>query len=112
MPPKGALMPQVFGLTLREALTQLAGLKIAVSRIVDVTGRDVPPANPGPEYNDAPVVVQFPAPGEAVPPDGSAQFAVAASLKIEPSIEVPSLAGLTLPEAQKALEALGLVLGK
>jgi len=31
---------------------------------------------------------------------------------VEASIEVPSLAGLTLTEAQKALESVGLVLGK
>jgi beta-lactam-binding protein with PASTA domain len=32
--------------------------------------------------------------------------------KIETTVEVPSLAGLTLAEAKKALEALGLVMGK
>ena len=36
----------------------------------------------------------------------------AATLTAQASIEVPSLAGLSLPEAQKALESLGLVLGK
>jgi beta-lactam-binding protein with PASTA domain len=40
------------------------------------------------------------------------QLVISAALQVEPAIEVPSLAGLTLPEAQKALEGIGLVLGK
>ncbi len=109
--PHGAFMPKVFGETLQATLTQLKNASIAVSRILDVAGRDVAPANPGSDYNDAPVLMQFPNPGEPVPPDGSAQLVVAASLKVQQSIELPSLAGLTLAEAQKALEGLGLVLG-
>ncbi|HKJ02707.1 MAG TPA: hypothetical protein VJ997_09635, partial [Longimicrobiales bacterium] len=79
--------------------------------VLDVAGREVAPANPGEEYVDAPVLIQEPRPGTSVPPEGRAQLAVAAALKVEPSIEVPSLAGLTLTEAQRALEGAGLVLG-
>jgi len=108
----GAFMPELFGLTLRAALQALAGQKIAVARILDVVGRDVAPANPGSDYNDQPVLAYFPASGTAVPPEGQVQLVVSAPLQVQPSVEVPSLAGLTLAEAQKALEAVGLVLGK
>jgi beta-lactam-binding protein with PASTA domain len=37
---------------------------------------------------------------------------IAAALQVQPTIEVPSFAGLTLNEAQKALEGIGLVMGK
>ena len=108
----GAFMPQLFGLTLRAALQELASRKIAVSRILDVVGRDVAPANPGAAYNDQPVLTYFPVVGAAVPPDGQVQLVVSAPLQVQPSVEMPSLAGLTLAEAQKALEAVGLVMGR
>lgn len=108
----GAFMPELFGLTLRAALQELGSRKIAVSRILDVVGRDIAPANPGAEYNDQPLLAQFPPAGTAVPPDGQAQLVVSASLQVQASVEVPSLAGLSLSEAQKALEAIGLVMGK
>ena len=75
MAPRGAIMPEVFGKTLRECLAQLAGLGIAVARVVDISGRDIAPANPDPDAIDAPVLVQVPAPGDPVPPDGAAQLA-------------------------------------
>ena len=108
----GAFMPELFGLTLRAALQELSSRKIAVARILDVVGRDVAPANPGSDYNDQPILVQVPSVGTAVPPEGQVQLVVSASLQVQASVEVPSLAGLTLAEAQKALEAIGLVLGK
>ena len=108
----GSFMPETFGLTLRAALQALSSQHIAISRILDVVGRDVAPANPGAQYNDQPVLAQLPAAGTAVPPDGQVQLVVSAPLQVQPSVEVPSLAGLTLAEAQKALEAIGLVLGK
>lgn len=112
MTPRGAFMPSVFGSTLQAALQELKNLNIAVSRVLDVTGRDIAPANPGAENNDSPVLAQVPGAGEPVPPEGSAQLVVASALESQPSIEMPSLAGLTLAEAQKALEGIGLVLGK
>lgn len=108
----GAFMPELFGSTLRAALQELSSRKIAVGRILDVVGRDVAPANPGSDYNDQPILAHFPSAGTAVPPEGQVQLLVSTALQVQQSVEVPSLAGLTLSEAQKALEALGLVLGK
>lgn len=112
MTPEGAFMPAVFGDTLTDALGKLQAANIVVSRVLDVTGQDVAPANPSSEYTTAPVLMQFPDTGVPVAPGGSAQLVVAAALVVQPSIEIPSLVGLTLAEAQKALEGIGLVLGK
>ena len=110
--PDGAFMPKLFGLTLQAAMQELTNLNIAVDRILDVAGREVAPGNPAAEHRDSPVLLQIPASGEAVPPSGRANLVIAATLEVEAAVEVPSLAGLTLTEAQKALESLGLVLGK
>jgi hypothetical protein len=109
--PHGAFMPQVFGSPLQAALQQLQNSSIAVARILDVTGQDVAPANPGSEYTNAFVLVQIPDAGTPVPPEGRAQLVVAAALQVQATVEVPSFVGLTLAEAQKALEGMGLVLG-
>ena len=108
----GAFMPAVFGLALQEALAALANEQIAVARILDVTGTDVPTANPGAAYSSSLVLMQFPLQGTPVPTGQSVQLVVAALLQAQSSIEIPPLTGLTLAEAQKALEGLGLVLGK
>jgi hypothetical protein len=108
----GSFMPMTFGMTLTNALAQLATLSIAVSNVVDVTGTAVPVASPGAAYGEALVLMQFPAAGVPVSPGESAQLVISAALTAEASIEMPSLTGLTLAEASKALEALGLKVGK
>jgi hypothetical protein len=110
--PHGAFMPLVFGSTLQAALLLFQNSNIGVSRILDVTGHDVPTANPGPDFNNSLVLAQIPDVGTPLAPGQRAQIVIAAKLQVQPSIEVPSFAGLTLSEAQKALEGLGLVLGK
>ncbi len=110
--PEGGLMPDLFGLPLQQGLKQLADLGVEVSRVLDITGRDVAPANPGSDYANSPILVQVPAPGKVVPTTASVRLAVAAALREEPSVEVPSLTGLSLKEARKALESIGLVLGE
>jgi hypothetical protein len=109
--PHGAFMPLVFGSSLQAALQQLQNSSITVDRILDVTGHDVPTANPGSEYASSLVLMQIPDAGTPVAPEGKTQLVIAAALQIQPSIEVPSFVGLTLAEAQKALEGMGLVLG-
>ena len=105
-------MPDVFG---QELLTALAALKtsnIVVSRVVDITGREVAPANPGAEFGSTIVLAQLPPTGQPVAPGSTAQLVVSASLEVEATVEMPSLAGLTLAESRTVLEELGLVLGK
>lgn len=110
--PRGASMPALFGAALGDALQLLSQLGIAVGRIVDAQGREVAPANPGADALGVPVLMQLPAPGEPVPVGAPTQLAIAAPLRMEASVEVPSLAGLSLEEAKKALESIGLKLGK
>jgi len=107
----GAFAPDLFGQTLQTGLQTLQSASIAVSRILDVAGRDVAPANPGSDYNGSPILAQIPPAGRPIAPGGSIQLVVAASLQVQASVEVPPLSGLTLAEAQKALEGIGLVLG-
>ena len=108
----GSFMPLTFGMTLTTALAKLSALSIAVSNVVDVTGTAVPVANPGAAYGESLVLMQFPAAGLPVAPGESVQLVISAALTAEASIEMPSLTGLTLAEAGKALEALGLKVGK
>ncbi len=109
---RGSFMPALFGQQLATALVQLGKLNIAVSNILDVTGTVVPVASPGSAYNQSLVLMQLPALGQSVAPGDSAQLVISAALQAEASIEMPSLAGLTFAEASKALEALGLKVGK
>ena len=67
-------MPAVFGLTLEQALAALRTAAIVPARVVDITGRDVPPANPGAEFNSTLVLVQLPPPGYPVAADSGAQL--------------------------------------
>jgi hypothetical protein len=108
----GAFMPALFGQALQEALATLSAAQIAVERVLDVTGTDIAPANPGAQYNSSLVLMQLPAPGTPVAAGQGVQLVVSAVLQAQASIEIPSLTGLSLAEAQKALESLGLVLGK
>lgn len=108
----GAFMPGLFGQELGASLAQLASLGIAVSNILDVTGTAVPVAAPGSAYTQSLVLMQLPAESLPVAPGQAAQLVISAALQAEASIEMPSLAGLTFAEASKALEALGLKVGK
>lgn len=110
--PSGAFMPAVFGMTLAEALAALANRQIAVSRVIDITGSDVPVANPGAQFSGSRVLMQLPLEGTAVPVGQPVQLVISATLAAQATVEIPPLTGLTLAEAQKALEGLGLVLGK
>jgi hypothetical protein len=105
-------MPALFGRELAQALSTLQTANIVVNRVLDVTGREIAPANPAPEFRGSPVLLQLPAVGEPVPAGTGAQLVVAAALEIEPTIEMPSLAGLSLAEVRKVLDELGLVLGR
>lgn len=106
------LMPKVFGTELQSALATLATRNIVVSRVVDITGRDVPPGNPGTEFGSTLVLAQLPGSGVAVPAGQTVELVVSASLEVEATVEMPSLAGLTLTEVRRVLDDLGLVLGK
>ncbi len=110
--PDGAVMPSVFGQNLGQGLKILGDRAIQVARILDITGQDVAPANPGPDFADAPILAQVPPAGVAVPAAVGVSLVIAATLREQPAVEMPSLAGLSLSEARQALESVGLVLGE
>lgn len=107
----GAFMPNLIGVELATGLAVLNDLDVTVGRLIDVVGRELPPAKPTSEYANQPIVMQLPDPGDAVPPEGRVQIVVSAALQVDDSVEIPSLTGLTLTEARRALEAIGLRLG-
>jgi len=109
---RGDFMPYLFSQTLQDALDALTALKIAVDSVLDVTGTAVPVAMPGAAFGQSLVLVQFPPPGTPVAPGEAAQLVISAALQPEASIEMPSLTGLTFAEASKALETIGLRVGK
>ena len=107
----GAFMPNLIGVELAEALKILADSSITVGRLLDVVGRELAPAKPDPEYAGQPVLMQLPDPDTPVPPEGKVQIVVSTALQVDDSVEIPPLTGLTLSEARKTLESLGLKLG-
>lgn len=105
-------MPDVFAQTLQQALAALSTAGVVVQRVVDITGRDIAPANPGAEFLDSQVLVHLPRAGAPAPSGAGAQLVVSAALEVEPTVVMPSLAGLTLTESRRVLEELGLTLGQ
>lgn len=110
--PARPIMPLLFGKTLADALTLTAQLGIAVNRVLDFLGTDIPPGNTGARAAESLVLLQQPPAGQPVDPSLAAQLVIAVPPEIEQAIEVPSLVGLTESEARKTLEQLGLVLGR
>jgi hypothetical protein len=108
--PVGTFMPDLFGLSLHDAKAQLAQKQITLSRLLDCNGNDMAPS--ATDFDGTPVLVQSPMAGVYLPPGTPARLVVGVPQKVESGVEVPSLAGLTASEAQKALESIGLILGK
>ncbi|HTG33687.1 MAG TPA: PASTA domain-containing protein [Thermoanaerobaculia bacterium] len=109
--PSGALMPDLFGAKLRDALKALSTAGINVSRVVDVTGKDEPWANPSQDAADAAVLAQLPPAGERMAAGDTAHLVIAVVPKPMVMVEVPVLTGLTEADARKLLESKGLKLG-
>lgn len=109
---KDPQMPDVFGVSLNEALSTLATAGVVVARVVDITGRDIAPAKPGPEFKDAQVLMHMPDAGAFSPTDEGAKLVVSAVLEVKPTVRMPPLSGLTQTEVRLVLEDLGLTLGR
>jgi hypothetical protein len=111
MAQNGAFMPNVTGVELGTALNELTERGIIVGRLLDVVGQELAPAKPDSEYLRQPLLVQLPEPGAAVLPSDKVTLVVSTALQVDDSVEMPPLTGLTLTEARKTLESLGLRLG-
>jgi len=105
------IMPDIFALTLEQALSTLSTAGVVIQRVVDVTGRDVAPANPGAGFLATQVLMQLPEAGEPAPASSGAQLVITAPLEEQPTVVMPSLSGLSLNEVRQVLDDLGLTLG-
>jgi hypothetical protein len=108
----GNFMPDLFGATLAAARKALADAGIPLVKLLDFNGRDLPPTSSDPQNDPAPVLVQWPHAYAALSPGTGARLVIAVPVQVEPAVAVPSLTSLSEPEARKALEGVGLVLGK
>jgi hypothetical protein len=108
----GALVPDLFSVSLRAAMDQVRALGIDTDLVLDTTGREISRTALPAEYVDAPVLGQLPDAGAVVPSGtGRVRLLVASALRRDPVVTMPSLAGLSLTEAGQVLERLGLRLG-
>jgi hypothetical protein len=108
----GALMPDLFGMTAISALGELKNRHIATERVIDVTGRELPPAKLPPDAQNALILAQQPANGSVLAPGDRARLVVSLTVTQEPVVTMPNLTGLTLDETREVLDRSGLVLGK
>ncbi|HEX6748288.1 MAG TPA: PASTA domain-containing protein [Longimicrobium sp.] len=100
-------MPNVLGLMLPQAVQALAAVKI---RILDVTGKSLPTSGFPADYNDNPVLMQWPSPGELAPPAGTDALVVVSAQVAAEIVTVPNLSGLSVAQATAELDKVGLKL--
>jgi beta-lactam-binding protein with PASTA domain len=105
-------MPDVFGMEAVDALAALRAAKVAVERVLDITGRELPAANLPETSQDALVIAADPPAGSVVALGERARLVLSATVREEPVVAMPSLVGLSLDEAKKVLGELGLVVGE
>jgi hypothetical protein len=109
----GTIVPDLFGLPLQGALAALSSASLGVDLILDALGQEVSRTQVPAEAQNSPVLVHYPEPGTVIDPATTRlRIVVAAALREEPIVTVPSLVGLTQSEAATALEKIGLRLGK
>jgi hypothetical protein len=109
----GTVVPDLFGLPLQGGLAAIGGAGLDVDVIIDALGQEVSRTQVPADAQNSPILVHYPAPGSVIDPATTRmRLVVAAALREEPIVTVPSLVGLTQAEAARALEKIGLRLGK
>jgi hypothetical protein len=109
----GVVVPDLFGVTAQDALTQLSALNLNIDVILDVLGHEVPKTSLPPQYQNQPILDQFPPAGTVVDPTAQRlRLVVATALDQAPVVTMPSLVGLTYDEVASVLDGLGLKVGK
>jgi hypothetical protein len=108
--PIGPTMPDLFAVPAAQAMAALEAAGINVSKIVDVSGREVARRPLDPDYAQSLVLMQHPEPGRRVNPTAlDARLVLSVSLVQEQAVEVPSLFGMRQAEVEKTLLELGLI---
>lgn len=109
----GKVVPDLFGQPLQGALAALGAAGLDVDVILDALGHEISRTQVPAEAQNSPVLLHAPAAGAVIDPATTRlRLVVAASVREEPIVTVPSLVGLTQAEASRALEKIGLRLGK
>jgi PASTA domain len=109
----GVVVPDLFGVGAQDALTQLNTLHLDVDTILDVLGHEVPKTSLPPQYQNQPILDQFPPAGTVVDPTSQRmRLVVSTALDQAPVVTMPSLVGLTYDEVANVLNGLGLKVGK
>lgn len=109
----GKVVPDLFGQPLQGALAALGTAGLDVDVILDALGHEISRTQVPAEAQNSPVLVHVPAAGAVIDPATTRlRLVVAAAVREEPIVTVPSLVGLTQAEASRALEKIGLRLGK
>lgn len=103
----GKRMPNTLGLKWKDAVGQLQAV---APRVLDASGKGVPLTGFDAQYNDAPVLMQWPDPDEVVP-NGKDPFVIIATI-IKPAaiVTTPNVIGKTVTQAQIELAKVGLQL--
>jgi len=109
----GSVVPDVFGQPLQGCLNALRAANLDVDVIIDALGKEISRTQVPAEYQNAAVLMQLPDAGTVIDPATTrVRLVVAAAVREEPIVALPSLVGLTQSEAATALSAVGLRLGK
>lgn len=109
----GVVAPDLFGVALQGAINELRADGLDIDIIIDALGKEISRTQVPPEYQNAAVLMQLPDAGTVIDPATTRiRLVVAAAVREEPIVALPSLIGLTQAEAATALSAVGLRLGK
>lgn len=109
----GVVVPDLFGTGYAVALATLTALGLQTEIALDTTGEEISRAQIPAEFQNQPILAQLPVAGTVVDPAVTRlRLVVATAVRDEPIVTVPSLIGLTQAEAARALEKIGLRLGK
>jgi len=109
----GTLVPDLFGQALTAGLATMRARGLEADVVIDAMGDEISRAQVPAEYQNQPILAQLPEAGTVVDPAVvRLRLVVAAAVRDEPIVTVPSLVGLTQAEASRALEKIGLRLGK
>jgi hypothetical protein len=105
-------MPNLFGLTLTQALAEVKAQEFQVISIIDSHGKDTSATAIPDDAKAARVLGQTPDPGTPIARNAPIQIHISAKAEFAERIKVPDLRGLTLEEAKAKLASVHLVLGE
>jgi hypothetical protein len=109
----GTVVPDLFNSSYTAGLAALGAIGLQVELTIDTMGDEISRSQIPAEYQNQPILAQLPPAGTIVDPATTRlSLVVAAAVREEPIVTVPSLIGLTQDEAGRALEKIGLRLGK